>query len=67
MVSYFGFDPKGVNGPDELFALTFLMTIPPMLLYAASVFVIWRFPLSEARLVRLRSAFQRRDARRSSV
>ena len=67
MVSYFGFDPKGVNGPEELFALTFTMTIPPMLLYAASVFVIWRFPLSEARLVRLRSAFQRRDARRSSV
>jgi len=65
MVSYFGFDPKGVNGPDELFALTFTMTIPPMLLYAASVFVIWRFPLSEARLVRLRAAFQRRDARRS--
>ena len=66
IVAYFGFDPKGVNGPDELFALTFTLTVPPMMLYAASVFVIWRFPLSEERMHRLREKFQRRQARREA-
>jgi glycoside/pentoside/hexuronide:cation symporter, GPH family len=65
IVSYFGFDPKGSNGPDELLALTLTLTIPPMMLYATSVFVIWRFPLSSARLSRLRQKFQRRELRRS--
>ena len=65
VVSYFGFDPRGQNGPDELFALTLTLTVPPMLLYAASVFVIWRFPLSEERLTRLRARFLRRQASRS--
>ncbi len=64
MVSFFGFDPKGDNGPAELLALTLTLTLPPVLLYAGSVAVIWRFPLSEARLSRLRGAFQRRQQRR---
>ena len=64
VVSFFGFDPNGVNGPDELLALTLTLTIPPMLLYAGSVFVIWRFPLTPERLVRLRGAFERRAERR---
>lgn len=63
LVSLFGFDPNGVNGPDELLALTLTLTIPPMLLYAGSVVVIWRFPLTPERLVRLRKAFHRRAAR----
>lgn len=66
IVSYLGFDPKGSNGPDELLALTLTLTIPPMLLYAGSVFVIWRFPLSAARLVRLRARFHRRAERRQT-
>ena len=67
IVSYFGFDPRGENGPDELLALTLTLTIPPMLLYAASVFVIWRFPLSSERLVRLRKKFLRREERREAA
>ena len=67
IVSYFGFDPKGTNGQGELWALTLTLTIPPMLLYAASVFVIWRFPLSETRLTRLREGFLRREARRMAA
>ena len=67
IVSYFGFDPNGTNGPDELWALTFTLTIPPLLLYAGSVFVIWRFPLSEARMKRLREGFQRREDRRAAA
>lgn len=64
LVSLFGFDPKGQNGPDELQALTLVLTLPPLLLYAASVVVIWRYPIDGRRLVRLREAFQRRNARR---
>ncbi len=65
MVSFFGFDPKGDNGPGELLALTLTLTVPPMLLYAGSVAVIWRFPLSEARMRRLREAYRRRAERRA--
>ncbi len=63
-VAYFGFDPKGENGPDELLALRLNITVVPMLLYAASVFVIWRYPLTADRLHQLREAFSRRRARR---
>ena len=65
MVSLLGFDPQGVNGPDELFALGFTITVIPGLLYLAAVFVIARYPLSAERLDRLRAALQRRQARRS--
>ena len=67
LVSLSGFDPKGDNGPDQLLALTLTLTIPPMLLYAASVFVIWRYPLTAERLRRLRGAFERRELRRQQI
>ncbi len=67
LVSLSGFDPKGENGPDQLLALTLTLTIPPMLLYAASVFVIWRYPLTAERLRRLRGAFERRELRRQQI
>lgn len=65
-VAYFGFDPNGSNGPDELFALALNVTLIPMLLYAGSVFVIWRYPLSAERLTRLRGAYIRRQERRQA-
>ncbi len=65
-VAYFGFDPKGTNGPDELLALSLNIVVVPTLLYALSVFVIWRYPLSAERLGRLRGAYARRQARRQA-
>jgi Na+/melibiose symporter-like transporter len=67
LVSLSGFDPKGENGPDQLLALALTLTLPPMLLYAASVFVIWRYPLTADRLRRLRGAFERRELRRQRL
>ena len=67
LVSLFGFDPKGDNTASELLALTLVLTIIPMLLYAGSVAVIWRYPLSSARLTRLRTALQRRAYRRATI
>lgn len=66
MVSWFGFDPRGDNGPGELLALRLNLAVLPTLLYAASVFVIWRYPLSAERLERLRAALLRRQERLAS-
>jgi GPH family glycoside/pentoside/hexuronide:cation symporter len=65
-VSLLGFDPNGTNGPDELRALSLNITIIPMILYGSAVFVIWRYPLSAARLERLHTAFQRRKERQEA-
>ncbi len=67
VVSYLGFDPTTENSSDALFALTMTLTIPPMLMYLASVLVIWRFPLSESRMQKLRQQFLRRAQRRASA
>jgi Na+/melibiose symporter-like transporter len=66
MVSWFGFDPRADNGPAELLALRLNLAALPTLLYAASVFVIWRYPLSAERLERLRATFLRRQKRSAS-
>jgi Na+/melibiose symporter-like transporter len=65
-LSWFGFDPRGDNGPAELLALRLNLAALPTLLYAASVFVVWRYPLSAERLERLRAAFLRRQNRLAS-
>jgi Na+/melibiose symporter-like transporter len=66
VLAYFGFDPQGENGPDELRALSLNIVVVPMILYGAAVFVIWRYPLSAKRMARLHAAFARRKARRSA-
>ncbi len=66
MLQWLGFDPNGNNGPAELRALALVYVLPPWLMYAASIFVIWRYPISAFRLRRIRAAFDRRDARRDA-
>ncbi len=66
-LQYLGFDPKGNNGPDEIQALALVYVIPPLLFYAISVAIISRYPVSAERVVKLRAAFDRRDARRAST
>ncbi len=65
-VSLLGFDPNGTNGPDELRALSLNITVIPMILYGSAVLVIWRYPLSAARMERLHAAFERRKQRRDA-
>lgn len=62
-----GFDPGGNNGPAEIQALACVYVIPPWLFYATAVIVIWRYPITSERLVRIRRAFDRRDERRGPV
>jgi Na+/melibiose symporter-like transporter len=63
-LQWLGFDPNGTNGPAEIEALRLVYVIPPWLLYATSILVIWRYPISARRLHRIRAAFDRRDVRR---
>jgi Na+/melibiose symporter-like transporter len=65
-VALFGFDPNATNGPDELLALRLNTVVVPTVLYATSVLVIWRYPLSAARLNKLRGALTRRNERRNA-
>jgi len=64
-LQYMGFDPNGDNGPEQIRALSLVYVLPPWLFYAVAIVFIWRYPLSGERLIRLRAAFDRRDARRS--
>ena len=59
-----GFDPSATNGPEEINALRLVYVLPPWLFYAISVAILWRYPISAARLDRLKSAFNRRGVRR---
>ena len=59
-----GFDPNATNGPEEINSLRLVYVLPPWLFYAISVAILWRYPISAARLDRLKSAFNRREVRR---
>ena len=62
-LQWLGFDPNGENGAAELAALSYVYVLPPWLFYALAVVVLWRYPISEARLNRIRAALTRREQR----
>ena len=65
MLELLGFDPgSNNNGPEEIKMLAYVYVLPPWLFYTAAVLIIWRYPITSARLKRIRDAFDRRDARR---
>ena len=66
VLEFAGFDPSGSNGPEELRALSLVYVLPPWLFYAIAVLILWRYPITETRLQRLRAAFDRRDSRRQT-
>jgi len=64
LLGLFGFDPRSDNSPAEIDALRYTIALLPPLLYLIAIAVIVRYPISRTRLERLRSAYQRREARR---
>lgn len=48
LVSWLGFDPKGVNSPDALTGLLLVFALGPAIAHAFSAALIARFPLDEA-------------------
>ncbi|MDH3642426.1 MAG: MFS transporter [Gammaproteobacteria bacterium] len=67
LLQYLGFDPSGDNGPEQIRALSLMYVIPPWLFYALAVVVIWRYPITSTRLLKIREAFDRRDQRRAKM
>jgi Na+/melibiose symporter-like transporter len=64
LLGLFGFDPRVANGPAEIDALRYTISLLPPLLYFLAMAVILRYPVSRMRLARLRRAYELRDARR---
>ena len=66
LLEYLGFDPNAENSAEAIRALAYVYVLPPWLFYAAAVFILWRYPITEQRLDRIRAAFDRRDSRRQA-
>ncbi len=74
---YFGFDPTCsspdlvragatcMNSQDSIFALASLYSIIPAFFAVVTLPLLWRYPVTEARQVRLRGAIARRNGQRS--
>jgi Na+/melibiose symporter-like transporter len=67
LLGLFGFDPRAANGPEEIAALRYAIGFLPSAFYLLAIAVIYRYPVSKARLERLRQAFDRRDRRGAEV
>jgi Na+/melibiose symporter-like transporter len=67
LLQYLGFDSAGNNDAEQIRSLSFLYVIPPWILYASAVMVIWRYPITSSRLLKIRAAFDRRDQRRGDL
>ena len=63
LLGLFGFDPRAENTPAEIDALRYTIALLPSVTYVLAIAIILRYPVSKARLERLRQAYLRRDAR----
>ncbi len=63
LLGLFGFDPRAENGPAEVDAVRYTIALLPPLLYVLAIAAILRYPITKARLERLRHAYRRREAR----
>jgi Na+/melibiose symporter-like transporter len=64
LLGLLGFEPNVEHTPAQLRTLAYVYVIPPWLFYAAAVIVLWRYPINELRLRRLRTALEKRAERR---
>lgn len=64
-LAFFDFHAKGDNGPTQILALRMVFCVAPILFYLGAMFVIWNYPISEARHARLLGLLQRRVERRA--
>jgi Na+/melibiose symporter-like transporter len=67
LLGLFGFDPRAENGPEAIAALRYAIGLLPPAFYLLAIAVIYRYPVSKARLERLRQAFDRRDRREAAL
>ena len=68
ILAYAGFDAQSRdNSPEALLTLLIMFCIVPLLLWLISIAIILRYPITQERQKRLRSALERRIARRSEM
>lgn len=68
ILAWVGFNPASqMNSGFSLFMLTAMYCLVPLVLWITSTAVIWQYPITHVRQARLRSALDRRIARRTSV
>ena len=68
VLSWIGFDPQShTNSAAANFALTSMYCLVPLALWIVSTAIIWNYPITHERQVRLRAALDRRMARRAQV
>ena len=59
-LALFGFDPApdAINGPAELFWVSFLFALFPSLFYLVSGAIVWNYPITEARHKEMRQELE---------
>lgn len=68
VLAWSGFDPKAATNSDfSLFVLTAMYCLVPLTLWVISTTVIWQYPITHARQVRLRAGLDRRLARKHAA
>lgn len=68
VLSWTGFNPQAqTNSPLALFTLTAMYCLVPLALWIISTVIIWNYPITHERQVRLRAALDRRTARRARL
>lgn len=63
-VAFFDFQAAGENGPTQILALRVVFVVLPIIFYASALFVMWNYPITEARHDRLMALLQRRIERK---
>ncbi len=68
ILAYAGFSAQSQdNTPEALFVLLAMYCIVPLVLWLISIAIILRYPITQARQQRLRTALERRIARRTEL
>lgn len=68
VLAWVGFNAQSQeNSPDALFALLAMYCLVPLVLWLISIAIIMRYPITQERQERLRTALERRVARRSEL
>lgn len=68
ILAWVGFNPSAAgNSPASLFTLTAMYCIVPLILWVISVAIIWQYPITRERQVRLRIALEKRIVRRTVI
>ena len=62
LVAVFGFNPRGDNTPEALFALKAVFALGPALAHSMSAALIFGFPIDEARHAGIRAELDARVA-----